>query len=34
MGDVDIKVKKNEFRVTVLLQERRQAWLIQTSLKM
>lgn len=25
MGDVDIKVKKNEFSVTVLLQERRQA---------
>lgn len=23
MGDVDIKVKKNEFSVTVLLQERR-----------
>ena len=25
MGDVDIKIKKNEFSVTVLLQERRQA---------
>ncbi len=25
MGDVDIKVRKNEFSVTVLLQERRQA---------
>ena len=25
MGDVDIKVKKNEFSVTVMLQERRQA---------
>ena len=24
MGDLDIKVKKNEFSVTVLLQERRQ----------
>ena len=24
MGDVDIKIKKNEFSVTVMLQERRQ----------
>ncbi len=26
MGDIDTKIKKSEFSVTVMLQERRQVW--------